>query len=58
MDLVRVYIEKRSQELNEMIDLYHESGQEPPIDLLTRRAELERLEDKLEEYEYVEKADD
>lgn len=58
MDLVRVYIEKRSRELNEMIDLYHESGSEPPIDLLARRAELERLEDKLEEYEYVEKAND
>lgn len=58
MDLVRVYIEKRSQELNEMIDLYHKSGSEPPIDLLARRAELERLEDKLEEYEYVEKAND
>ena len=58
MDLVRVYIEKRSQELNEMIDLYYESGSEPPIDLLARRAELERLKDKLEEYEYVEKAND
>jgi hypothetical protein len=58
MDLVRVYIDKRTQELNEMIDLYYESGSEPPIDLLGRRAELERLEDKLEEYEYVEKAND
>lgn len=58
MDLVRVYIEKRSEELNKMIDLYYESGSEPPIDLLARRAELERLEDKLEEYEYVEKAND
>ena len=58
MDLVRVYIDKRTQELNEMIDLYYESGSEPPIDLLARRAELERLEDKLEEYEYVEKAND
>lgn len=58
MDLVRVYIEKRLADLGEMLKVYYRSGQEPPIDLLARRAELERLEDKLEEYEYVEKAND
>lgn len=58
MDLVRVYIAKRLKDLGEMLKVYYRAGQEPPIDLLARRAELERLEDKLEEYEYVEKADD
>lgn len=58
MDLVRIYIAKRLADLGEMLKVYYRAGQEPPIDLLARRAELERLEDKLEEYEDVEKAND
>lgn len=57
MDLVQVYIDKRLADLGEMLKVYYSAGQEPPIDLLARRAELERLEDKLKEYEYVQEAD-
>ena len=57
MDLVQVYIDKRSADLRSMIMVYHNAGQEPPIDLLARIAELERLESKLMEYRDVEEAD-
>lgn len=58
MDLVQVYIEKRLVELEDMIAVYHEAGCEPTVDLLARRAELERLESRLREYRDVQEADD
>lgn len=57
MDLVQLYIEKRLEELEDMIAVYHEAGCEPTVDLLARRAELERLESKLREYRDVQEAD-
>ena len=57
MDLVQVYIDKRNADLRSMIKVYYDAGQEPPIDLLARIAELERLESKLMEYRDVEEAD-
>lgn len=57
MDLVQVYIDKRLEELEDMIAVYHEAGCEPTVDLLARRAELERLESRLMEYRDVQEAD-
>lgn len=57
MDIVQMYIDRRLTELEDMICLYDEAGQEPTIDLLARRAELERLESKLMEYKDVQEAD-
>lgn len=57
MDLVQVYIDKRLEELEDMIAVYQEAGCEPTVDLLARRAELERLESKLREYRDVQEAD-
>lgn len=57
MDLVQVYIEKRLEELEDMIAVFHEAGCEPTVDLLARRAELKRLESKLMEYRDVQEAD-
>lgn len=58
MDLVQVYIDKRLEELEDMIAVYHEAGCEPTVDLLARREELERLESKLREYRDVQEAND
>ena len=57
MDLVQVYIDKRLEELEDMIAVYYGAGCEPTVDLLARRAELERLESKLREYRDVQEAD-
>lgn len=58
IDMVQVYTNKRLAELEDMIAVYHEAGCEPTVDLLARRAELERLESKLKEYRDVQEADD
>lgn len=57
MDLVQVYIDKRDADLRSMIKVYFDAGQEPPIDILARIAELKRLESKLMEYRDAEEAD-
>lgn len=57
MDLVQVYIGKRLVELEDMIEVYYEAGCKPTVDLLARRAELERLGSKLMEYRDVQEAD-
>lgn len=58
MDIINLYIEKRLVELEDMIAVYYEAGCEPTVDLLARRAELERLESKLREYRDVQEAND
>lgn len=50
MDIVQIYLAKRLAELRKMIELYDEAGTEPPIDLLARKAELERLNETLADY--------
>ena len=57
MDIVSIYIEKRSAELENMLELYYLADKSYPIELLSRVDELARLKSKLEEYEDVEKAD-
>lgn len=57
MDLVQVYIEKRTAELESMLRLYDLAGKGYPIELLSRVNELERLESKLREYRDVQEAD-
>ena len=58
MDIVNLYIEKRTAELNGMLRLYELAGKNYPIELLSRVNELARLKSKLEEYEDVQEADD
>ena len=57
MDLIEIYVEKRLRELDDMINVYDEAGEEPTVDLLARRQELERLATKFEEWSEVEKAE-
>lgn len=57
MDLVQVYIEKRTAELESMLRLYDLAGKSYPIELLSRVNELARLKSKLEEYKDVQEAD-
>lgn len=53
LEVIKTYIERRLNELEDMIALYNEAGQDAPIDLLARRQEVERLESRLKEYEEV-----
>lgn len=57
MDIINLYIEKRTTELENMLELYYLADKSYPIELLSRVDELARLKSKLEEYEDVEKAD-
>ena len=56
MDIINLYIEKRTTELENMLELYYLADKSYPIELLSRVDELARLKSKLEEYEDVEKA--
>ena len=57
MYIINLYIEKRTTELENMLELYYLADKSYPIELLSRVDELARLKSKLEEYEDVEKAD-
>jgi hypothetical protein len=57
MDIVELYIEKRTVELENMLELYYLADKSYPIELLSRVDELARLKSKLEEYEDVQEAD-
>lgn len=57
MDIINLYIEKRTTELENMLELYYLADKSYPIELISRVDELARLKSKLEEYEDVEKAD-
>ena len=57
MNLIEIYVEKRLRELDDMINVYDEAGEEPTVDLLARRQELERLATKFVEWAEVEKAE-
>lgn len=56
MDIINLYIEKRTTELENMLELYYLADKSYPIELLSRVDELARLKSKLEEYEDVEEA--
>ena len=56
MDIINLYIEKRTAELENMLELYYLADKSYPIELLSREDELARLKSKLEEYEDVEEA--
>ncbi len=58
MDIIDLYIEKRTAELQTMLMLYDLANKSYPIELLSRVNELDRLKSKLEEYEDVQEADD
>lgn len=49
MDIVSIYIEKRTAELENMLELYYLADKSYPIELLSRVDELARLKSKLEE---------
>lgn len=57
MDIINLYIEKRTTELENMLELYYLADKSYPIELLSRVDELARLKSKLEEYEDVQEAD-
>lgn len=57
MDIIGLYIEKRTNELENMLELYNLADQSYPVELLSRVDELARLKSKLEEYEDVQEAD-
>jgi len=57
MDIVELYIEKRTAELENMLELYYLADKSYPIELLSRVDELARLKSKLEEYQDVKEAD-
>lgn len=57
MDIIGLYIEKRTNELENMLELYYLADQSYPVELLSRVDELTRLKAKLEEYNDVQKAD-
>lgn len=56
MDIINLYIEKRTTELENMLELYYLADKSYPIELLSRVDELARLKSKLEEYEDVQEA--
>lgn len=56
MDIINLYIEKRTTELENMLELYYLADKSYPIELLSRVDELARLKSRLEEYEDVEEA--
>ena len=53
LDIIYEYITKRVEDLHQMIVVYDMAGVQIPIDLLARRAELQRLREKLNEYKDV-----
>ena len=53
LDIIDEYITKRTADLYQMILVYDSAGVQIPIDLLARRAELNRLREKLKEYKDV-----
>jgi len=57
MDIVELYIEKRTAELENALNLYQLADKSYPIELLARIDELARLKSKLEEYQDVQEAD-
>lgn len=57
MDIIGLYIEKRTNELENMLELYYLADKSYPVELLSRVDELARLKAKLEEYNDVQKAD-
>lgn len=54
VELVKHYIDNRLKDLDSMIGIYRVENMQAPIDLLARKAELERFREQIEEYEYVE----
>lgn len=56
MDIINLYIEKRTTELENMLELYYLADKSYPIELISRVDELARLKSKLEEYEDVQEA--
>ena len=56
MDIINLYIEKRTAELENMLELYYLADKSDPIELLSRVDELARLKSKLEDYEDVQEA--
>jgi len=57
MDIIGLYIEKRTNELENMLELYYLADKSYPVELLSRVDELARLKSKLEEYKDVKEAD-
>ena len=57
MDVINAYIGRRKEELASMIAIYDLAKKEPPIDLLARYSEVERLESRLAEYYEVQDAE-
>ena len=57
MDIIGLYIEKRTNELENMLELYYLADKSYPVELLSRVDELARLKAKLEEYNDVKEAD-
>ena len=53
VELVKHYIDNRLKDLDGMIGIYRVENMQAPIDLLARKAELERFRKQIEEYEYV-----
>ena len=53
LDIIDEYITKRTEDLHQMIIVYDMAGENVPVDLLARRAELNRLREKLKEYKDV-----
>ena len=53
LDIIDEYITKRTADLHQMIFVYDMAGVQVPIDLIARRAELNRLREKLKEYKDV-----
>lgn len=53
LDIIDEYITKRINDLYQMIIVYDMAGEDAPVDLLARRAELCRLREKLDEYKDV-----
>lgn len=53
LDIIDEYITKRTEDLYRMLTVYDMAGENVPVDLLARRAELQRLREKLKEYKDV-----
>ena len=58
MNAVEIYAKARLKELEDMIAVYEDAGELPPIDLLARHAEVCRLQCKLGEYKEVQEKTD
>lgn len=53
LDIIQAYIDKRLEELENMINIYDDANMDAPIDLLARRQELERFAERYDEYREV-----